>query len=260
LKPVDLAEQSKRSLPAPLSQLSPLAHDFVSVGLGNYLESFDFISKNSGIVAQSHIDALVSEALAAAKAGQSIRSQTCIHQALLLRHCKTVGPNNIGTFFRNLIAGDGKIKENFLNDAKKVYFVVQEKAARAPYQTQVARGPGRRIHSTDPEGNLLQPASSRHHEPDRYGSPSDPIESDSNTTGADAKEGRKNATKAEAGGGNDKHTPSQASIFHHTAEPLPTLPENRRLETTKISGTGGSVEMLDHREYLPVTSQTSSYR
>jgi hypothetical protein len=243
-----------------LSQLSPLAHDFVSIGLGNYLESFDFISKNSGIVAQSHIDALVSEALAATKAGQSTRSQTCIHQALLLRHCKAVGPNNISTFFRNLIAGDVKTKENLLNNVKKVYGTIQEKAAKAPYQTLVVRGPGRRTYYTNPEGNLLQPASSRHHEPGRYGSPSDPIESDSKTTGVDAKEGRRSATKVEVGGGNDKHTPSQASIFHHTAEPLPTLPENRRLETTKVSGTGGSVEMLDHREYLPVTSQTSSYR
>jgi Cdc37 Hsp90 binding domain len=267
--------------------------DFASIGLSNYLGSLRFISNNPKIVAESHIDALVAEAIAAVKAGQSARSQACIHQALLLRHCREVGSNNIRTFFLNLIAGDGKTKESFLIDVKSAYASIQ---ARAPYQAQelttesqgrrfpltsqlaegrvsqnlsaytqeptqgqtpIAQGPGGRMYYLDPERNLLRPASSRHHEPDRYRSPRDPVESYSKTTGVDAKEGRESATKAEAGGGDDEHTLGIGSVFHRIAapdyaEPLPTLPENRRLEATKIREIGGSVERLDYREYLPV--------
>jgi hypothetical protein len=290
-----------------LSQLSPLARDFVSIGFGKYLESKDFISDNPSILAQKEIDALVAEAFAALKAGQSIRSQTCVHQALLLRECKKVGLDNIGPLFRDLTARGGKTKESFGKDVRKVCLSIQELAARASLQnrepttgsqgrrfslislpaegrvsqnpstytqgpeeptqgqTPGVRGPGGQMYCIDPEGNLLRPASSRHHEPNRYGSRSDPVESYSKRTGIGAEEGRKSAAKAEAGSGDDKHTPSQASIPHRTAasdhaEPLPTLPENRRLETTMIRGVGGSTEKLDHREYLPVTSQKSSYR
>jgi hypothetical protein len=55
--------------------------------------------------------------------------------------------------------------------------------------------------------------------------------------------------------GDGKNAPGRA--FHRTSvsgppEPLPPLPEHGRLEYTKIGGTVGNVEKLDHRESLPV--------
>jgi len=67
-KPIDSVNWSVRSLPAPLSQLSSLARDFVSIELSKYLESEDFISDNSSILAQNEINALIAEALTAEKA------------------------------------------------------------------------------------------------------------------------------------------------------------------------------------------------
>jgi hypothetical protein len=201
-KPIDRPE---RTLPAPLSQLSPLARDLVDIGLGKYRESMDFISDNPSILAQSEIDALIAEALTAEKASQSTRSQTCVHQALLLKECIEVGRDNIDSFFRNLAARDSKTKESFIKDVKKVYLSIQERATRAPIQNQEptsepqgrrlplisqpaspsmsqnpstyaqepkepTQSPDGRFYYTDPEGNLLRPASSQRHGRERYGS------------------------------------------------------------------------------------------
>jgi hypothetical protein len=140
-------DRPERALPAPLSQLSPLARDLVDIGLGKYRESMDFISDNPSILAQSEIDALIAEALTAEKASQPTRSQTCVYQALLLKECIKAGRDNIGPFFRNLAARDSKTKESFVKDVRKVYISIQERAARVPPQNQEpTSGPqGRRL-------------------------------------------------------------------------------------------------------------------
>jgi hypothetical protein len=146
-KPIDSADRLERALPAPLSQLSPLARDLVDIGLGKYLESLDFISDNPSILAQNEIDALIAEALAAEKASQSARSQTCVHQALLLKECIGIGRDNIDPFFRSLAARDSKTKEGFVKDVKKVYLSIQERAAKALLQNRepTSGPPGQRL-------------------------------------------------------------------------------------------------------------------
>lgn len=126
----------ERSVPAPSSQLSSVARSFVSLGLGNYIDSSRFISKNPTILAKSEIDALIAEALIAEKAGQSSRSQTCVHQALLLRECAKLGSKNIDSFFRALSAKDRRAKERFVKDVKKVYSAIQQPAGKASQQNQ----------------------------------------------------------------------------------------------------------------------------
>jgi hypothetical protein len=134
------------------AQLSSLAHAFVSIGLGNYTASFEFISDHPSIVAKGEIDALITEALAAERAGQSAKAQTYIHQALLLRKCNEVGTHNISSFFRNLNAKDGGTKESFVCDVKMAYTSIQDLGPRTPQQR---RGPasefqGRGLHVSSP--------------------------------------------------------------------------------------------------------------
>jgi hypothetical protein len=106
-----------------------------------------FISDNPSILAQNEIDALIAEALTAERAGQSTTSQTCVHQALLLRGCIEVGRDNIDSFFRDLAARDSKTKESFVKDVKRVYLSIQERAVRAPLQNQepTSEPQGRRL-------------------------------------------------------------------------------------------------------------------
>jgi hypothetical protein len=288
-KAIVSADRSERALPTPLSQLSPLASDFVSIGLGKYLESKDFIFHNPSIVAQNEIDALIAEALTAEKAGQSTRSQTCVHQALLLRECKEVGLDNISLFFRSLTARDGKTKESFVKDVKKVYLSIQGQAAKAPLQNQeptsgsqgrrlplisqpasgsvsqnpstytqgpkeptqrqtpVAQGPDGRLYYTDPEGNLLHPASSHRHDRERLRSQSYPSESAEKMAMLSLEDRFCNASDPVDRHGDEGHPLSR--IVSGPAGPLPTLHEDRMVETRRIMGTSGNEEKLDQREF-----------
>ena len=283
--PIASADRPERALQAPLSQLSPLARDLVSIGLAKYPESKDFISDNPSILTPNEVDSLMAEALAVEKAGQQIRSQTCVHQALLLRRCAEIGLDNFGPFFRNLTTKDSKTRESFLKDVKKVYLSIQERAARAPLQNQgptsesqgqrlrpaseslpqnpstyaqepkeptqrqtpVAQGPGGRLYYTDPEGNLLHPASSHRHDRERHRSQSDPTESAGKMAMLSIDERFQNAPNAVDHYREEGYPLNR--IVSGPAGSLPTLHEGRMVETKRIVGTSGNEERLDHREF-----------
>jgi len=150
---IDSAGLSHR---APPSQLSPLSHSFVGLGLGNDSESARFISKNPGILTKREIDALMAEASIAEKAGQSTRAQTCIYQALLLRECIKLSPDAINSFFGKLTAKDSRIKDAVVKDAKKVYITIQEKVGRTEQ-----RNPGSTSEFHGRKASVLSPATER---------------------------------------------------------------------------------------------------
>jgi hypothetical protein len=286
-KPTDSVDRPERTLPAPLSQLSPLARDLVDIGFGKYRESMDFISDNPSILAQNEIDALIAEALTAEKASQSTRSQTCVHQALLLKECIEAGRDNIGPFFRNLTARDSKTKESFVKDVKKVYISIQERAARVPPQNQEptsgpqgrrlplvsqpanesvsqnpsthtqgpkeptqrqTQGPDGRLYYTDPAGNLLRPASSQRHDRERHRSQSDPNESAGKMAMLSIEEGFQNAPDTADRRGDQGRPPGR--IVSSPPGLLPTVHEDRMTDNRRIVGTSGTEEKLDHRELL----------
>ena len=149
------ARLSQRAAPAQSSQLSSLAHSFASLGLGSNSASAHFISKNPGILAKSEMDALIAEASIAEKAGESTKAQTCIYQALLLRECLKF-PDHIGSFFSKLTAKDGRAKDAFVKDVKKVYTEIQEQIERT---TQ--RNPGNTSEFYDRKGPVISQSAER---------------------------------------------------------------------------------------------------
>ena len=146
---------SQRAAPARSSQLSSLAHSFASLGLGSNSASAHFISKNPGILAKSEMDALIAEASIAEKAGESMKAQTCIYQALLLRECLKF-PDHIGSFFSKLTAKDGRARDAFVEDVKKVYAEIREQIERT---TQ--RNPGNTSEFYDRKGPVISQSAER---------------------------------------------------------------------------------------------------
>jgi hypothetical protein len=120
-------------------------------------------------------------------------------------------------------------------------------------QTPVIRDQEGRLFYTDNQGNVLRPASSRH-DPDRHRRVSEPAETTEKMASVSIrKESQSGASSVE----DRRNSLGRAESFHRTLvsgppEPLPTLPEHRRLESTKIGGPAGNVEKLDYRESLPV--------
>ena len=128
---------TKTQMPPPQSRrLSSLAQRFVDLGLGHYSEYAHFISDYPEIAEKREIDSMIAEASFAERAGQSTLAQTCIHQALLLRECNTLGLRGAVDFIRKLEARDGRAKEDFVRDVKKVYSAIQEQVRKSLQQDQ----------------------------------------------------------------------------------------------------------------------------
>lgn len=121
-------------VPGQSSRLTSLARRFVDLGLGRYSEYARFISEHPTIVAQSEIDALVTEALIAEKAGESGMAQKCIHQAMLLQECKNLGQRETMDFIRKLGVRGDKAIVTFVEEVKRAYSSIQEKATRGLQQ------------------------------------------------------------------------------------------------------------------------------
>jgi hypothetical protein len=230
---LDSTDLPERSIPSQPSQLSALARSFVDLGLGNYIDSSQFIADNPSILAKGEIDALVAEALVAEKAGQPTRAQTYIHQAMLLRQCKEVGPNKISSFFRDLTARDGRTKDSFVKDVIKVYSSIKQQAESRQSQ----------------------------HDPIKLTGSVSAISSDPSSLSGETVMG----SRRDGG-----YAASRTESFHRPAAsgptgPLPTLPEHRTLENTRIQGTADKVDKLDPREYLsiyqphPIVNKSPNY-
>jgi hypothetical protein len=289
-KPIDSAERPQRAPSAPSPQLSPLARDFVNIGLGKYLESRDFISNNPSILAQNEIDALIAGAQTAENAGQSAKSQTCVHQALLLRECIKVGRGGIDLFFRNLTAKDGKMKESFVKDVKKVYLSIQERAAKALLQNEepTSESHSRKLPiisqqttgsvSWNPSTYAQEPKEPTQHQkpvvqgPDGRLYYADPdgnrlypasshhhdrerLRAQSNPTELAENMAMLSVEERFQRGPNviDRHGGEGRPldrIATSPAGPLPTLHEDRMAENRRIVGTSGTEEKLDHRKFI----------
>jgi hypothetical protein len=121
-------------------------------------------------------------------------------------------------------------------------------------QTPVIRDREGRPFYTDNQGNVLRPASSRH-DPDCHRPVSEPAEITENMASVSIRKEPQSGTGLVEDWGDGRNAPGRA--FRRTSvsgppEPLPPLPEHGRLEYTKIEGTAGNVEKLDHRESLLV--------
>ncbi len=113
---------------APLSRLSPLCRQYVGIGMGVYDKLSRFISDNPDIVSPGDIDDLMAQALEEEKAGHITMSQTCIHQALLLRKCKDLEPKRRRAFFMKMTDRNGDTVKAVVQDMRKVYAKVQKAA------------------------------------------------------------------------------------------------------------------------------------
>jgi hypothetical protein len=120
-------------------------------------------------------------------------------------------------------------------------------------QISVIRHLDGRLFYIDSQGNVLRPASNRH-DPDRHRPVSEPAESTEKVAAASIRKEPQSGAGLVEDRGDVRNTPRRAESFHRKSipDPLPPLLENSKSEYTRIGGTAGNVEKLDHRESLPV--------
>lgn len=81
-------------------EASPLGKEFAKIKPGDYKACLDFISQHHEVVAERETDGLLIEGFNAQMDGQAAYAKQCVHQALLLQYCRSLGRDGVGLFFK----------------------------------------------------------------------------------------------------------------------------------------------------------------
>ncbi len=77
-----------------------LGREFSKIKMGDYRACLQYISENPAVVAERETDGLLIEAFNSQLAGISEYARQCVHQALLLQYCRSLGRDGVGLFFK----------------------------------------------------------------------------------------------------------------------------------------------------------------
>lgn len=81
-------------------EVSELGKEFAKIKMGDYKACLDFISQHREIVAEKETDGLLIEGFNAQMEGKAAYAKKCVHQALLLQYCRSLGRDGVGLFFK----------------------------------------------------------------------------------------------------------------------------------------------------------------
>lgn len=84
-------------------EASPLGKEFAKIKPGDYKACLDFISQHHEVVAERETDGLLIEGFNAQMDGQAAYARQCVHQALLLQYCRSLGRDGVGLFFKRYV-------------------------------------------------------------------------------------------------------------------------------------------------------------
>lgn len=77
-----------------------LGKAFAKIKVGDYKKCLQFISENREVVAERETDGLLVQGFNAQMDGKSDYAKQCVHQALLLQYCRSLGRDGVGLFFK----------------------------------------------------------------------------------------------------------------------------------------------------------------
>ena len=79
---------------------SKLGKEFAKIKIGDYKACLNFISEHHEVVKEKEENGLLMEAFNAQSDGKSAYAKQCVHQALLLQYCRSLGRDGVGLFFK----------------------------------------------------------------------------------------------------------------------------------------------------------------
>ena len=77
-----------------------LGKEFAKIKMGDYKTCLRFISEHREVVEERETDGLLIEAFNAQMDGKDAYAKRCVHQALLLQYCRSLGSNGVELFFK----------------------------------------------------------------------------------------------------------------------------------------------------------------
>lgn len=113
---------------------SPLAREFAHIKLGDYKASLQFISFHPEIVTEREQDGLLMEAFTAQQDNKTSYAKQCVHQALLLQYCRTLGRDGVGLFFTRIQTPGHQAQKVFQDDVASTYNRIASRVAELAKQ------------------------------------------------------------------------------------------------------------------------------
>ncbi|KAI4171090.1 MAG: hypothetical protein LQ343_004502 [Gyalolechia ehrenbergii] len=143
-----------------------LGKAFAKIKMGDYKECLQFISENRDVVKERETDGLLVEAFNAQMEGRPEYARNCVHQALLLQYCRSLGRDGVGLFFKRITTPSHQAQKVFQDDVNGTYArirtrtaeITKERAAN-PKATETERI---QLHAVDPNTSIhinIPPAS-----------------------------------------------------------------------------------------------------
>lgn len=96
-------------------QIEPtaLGREFAKIKMGDYRTCLSFIAEHREVVVERETDGLLIEAFNAQMDGKDGYAKQCVHQALLLQYCRSLGPNGVDVFFKRYAPSDLQLSSFF---------------------------------------------------------------------------------------------------------------------------------------------------
>ncbi|KAL8769755.1 MAG: hypothetical protein Q9209_004371 [Squamulea sp. 1 TL-2023] len=100
---------------------SELGKSFAKIKMGDYKKCLQFISENHAVVAERETDGLLVQAFNAQMDGKPEVAKQCVHQALLLQYCRSLGRDGVGLFFKRITTPGHQAQKVFQDDVNSTY-------------------------------------------------------------------------------------------------------------------------------------------
>jgi cell division cycle protein 37 len=136
-------------------QPTELGKKFAQIKPGDYRAMLQFISENPTVVAERETDGLLVLAFSSQLEGNGDFARQCVHQALLLQYCRSLGRDGVGLFFKRITTKGHQAQKVFMDDVNETYnrIKTRTKEISAQREKEEAEGAGVeqiQLHAVDP--------------------------------------------------------------------------------------------------------------
>ncbi|KAL8816199.1 MAG: hypothetical protein Q9223_004749 [Gallowayella weberi] len=106
-----------------------LGKTFAKIKMGDYKKCLQFISENHAVVAERETDGLLVQGFNAQMEGKPEYAKQCVHQALLLQYCRSLGRDGVGVFFKRITTSGHQAQKVFQEDVNNTYARIRSRCA-----------------------------------------------------------------------------------------------------------------------------------
>jgi len=110
-------------------QATALGKAFAKITPSDYRTSLQYISQHPTVIAERETDGLLIQAFDAQIAGKDDVARRCVHQALLLQYCRSLGRDGVALFFKRITTKDHQARKVFADDVNSTYARLRTRAA-----------------------------------------------------------------------------------------------------------------------------------